>query len=140
MRYSQSRFLRAGETALGIILIGIALQMTQDTYRPVQGHVDGRGLFSVFIIPPLAAIGGILLVHTLRQSWPFARSDVGIILYPLGALAALAPLMAYIRWFSGSGVETQLGAYPHWYVIALIIGSLPVLYIMYYRIYINYIR
>ena len=55
--------LRAGAVVGGIGLISVALYRTHSTYGPVRGHIDGRGLFAEFIIPPIAAIGGLLVAH-----------------------------------------------------------------------------
>jgi hypothetical protein len=126
---SRPRPLRLVEVLLGISMVGLALQQTHDAFHPVPGHIDGRGLFAVVIVPPIAAVGGLLVVHGARQ-WvqEQTRSAASLLAYPVGALLALAPSICYILWFSGADVSNRLSSYTEWFVLALLIGTLPVGY------------
>lgn len=124
-----TRLLRGGETLVGILFVGLAFQATYDAYHPVPGHIDGRGLFTVVIIPPLAAIGGLLIVHAIRQLLPDAtQSNASLLAYPVGGILALTPSISYILWFSGSDVSKQLTSYIDWFIVAFLLGMLPVGY------------
>lgn len=126
---SRTRPLRLLEVLLGISMVGLALQQTYDAFHPVPGGIDGRGLFTVVIIPPLAAFGGLLIVHAVRKLLPNpTRSNASLLAYPVGALLALAPSIGYILWFSGADVSKRLTTYTEWFIVALLIGALPVGY------------
>ena len=117
--------LRIGEVISGIGFIGVALYQTYSTYRPVQGHVDGRGLFAEFIIPPIAAIGGLLVAHAfLRATSVDGRNIVAAVVYPVFGLLAVLPSVGYILLYSGADVSKELSTYSDWFLTALVPGLL----------------
>ena len=117
--------LQAGAVVGGIGLIGVALYQTYSAYGPVQGHVDSRGLFAEFIIPPIAAIGGLLIAHAfLRAASVDGRDAVSMVVYPIFGLLAVLPSVGYILLYSGSDVSKELSTYSDWFITALVPGLL----------------
>jgi hypothetical protein len=117
--------LQAGTVVGGIGFIGVALYQTSSAYGPVQGHVDGRGLFAEFIIPPIAAIGGLLIAHAFLRAVSVDGGDVvSIIVYPIFGILAILPSIGYILLYSGSDVSKELSTYSNWFIVALVPGLL----------------
>ena len=117
--------LRIGEVTGGIGFIGIALYQTYSAYGPVQGHVSGRGLFAEFIIPPIAAIGGLLIAHAfLRTASVDSRDAVSMVIYPMFGILAVLPSIGYILLYSGADVSKELSTYSDWFITALVPGLL----------------
>ena len=117
--------LQIGAVIGGIALIGVALYQTYSAYGPVQGHVDGRGLFAEFIIPPIAAIGGLLIAHAFLRTVSVDGGDVvSIIVYPIFGILAMLPSIGYILLYSGSDVSKELSTYSDWFIMALVPGLL----------------
>jgi len=115
--------LQIGEVIGGIGFISVALYRTYSAYGPVQGHIDGRGLFAEFIIPPIAAIGGLLIAHAFLRAVSVDGGDVvSIFVYPIFGILAMLPSIGYILLYSGSGVSKELSAYSDWFIVALIPG------------------
>lgn len=117
--------LQAGAVVGGIGLIGVTLYQTYSAYGPVQGQVDGRGLFAEFIIPPIAAIGGLLIAHAFLRAVSVDGGDaVSMIVYPMFGILAVLPSIGYILLYSGSGVSKELSTYSDWFITALVPGLL----------------
>lgn len=117
--------LQAGAVAGGIGLIGVALYQTYSAYGPVQGHVDGRGLFAEFIIPPIAAIGGLLVAHAfLRAVSGDSGGVIATVVYPMFGILAVLPSIGYVLLYSGADVSKELSTYSDWFITALVPGLL----------------
>lgn len=111
---------------IGVTLVLYALKMTIEVYRPMPGpgHIDGRGLFTGFIVPPVAAVGGVLLGHAVAHKITFFKQPLFVrpLLYPTFAVIAIIPSVGYILFFSGEYVPRELSYYLEWFIIPLIIG------------------
>ena len=117
--------LQTGAVVGGIGLIGVALYQTYSAYGPVQGQVDGRGLFAEFIIPPIAAIGGLLIAHAFLRAVSVDGGDaVSMIIYPVFGILAVLPSIGYILLYSGAEVSKELSTYSDWFITALVPGLL----------------
>ena len=117
--------LQLGAVTGGIGFISVALYQTYSAYGPVQGHVDGRGLFAEFIIPPVAAIGGLLIAHAFLRAVSVDGGDtVSMVVYPIFGVLAILPSIGYILLYSGSDVSKELSTYFDWFIVALIPGLL----------------
>ena len=117
--------IRAGAVAGGIGLIGVALYQTYSAYGPVQGHVSGRGLFAEFIIPPIAAIGGLLVAHAfLRAVSGDSGGVIATVVYPMFGILAVLPSIGYVLLYSGADVSKELSTYSDWFITALVPGLL----------------
>ena len=117
--------LQAGAVVGGIGLIGVALYQTYSAYGPVQGQVDGRGLFAEFIIPPIAAIGGLLVAHAfLRAASVDGGGVVATVVYSVFGILAVLPSIGYILLYSGAEVSKELSTYSDWFITALVPGLL----------------
>ena len=109
----------------GIGFIGAALYQTYSAYGPVQGQIDGRGLFAEFIIPPIAAIGGLLIAHAFLRAVSVDGGDaVSMIIYPVFGILAVLPSIGYILLYSGAEVSKELSTYSDWFITALVPGLL----------------
>ena len=117
--------LQIGAVICGIGFISVALYQTYSAYGPVQGHVNGRGLFTEFIIPPIAAIGGLLIAHAFLRAVSVGGGDiVSIIAYPIFGILAMLPSIGYILLYSRSDVSKELSTYSDWFIMALVPGLL----------------
>ena len=117
--------LQIGAAIGGVGFISVALYQTYSAYGPVQGHVDGRGLFAEFIIPPIAAIGGLLIAYAFLRAVSVDDGNVvSIVVYPIFGILATLPSIGYILLYSGSGVSKELSTYSDWFITALIPGLL----------------
>lgn len=112
---------------LGLSLVLYALKMSIDAFRPMPGMpIDGRGLLTSFIVPPVAAIGGVLLGHTVARISSYSNQSllVRIPLYLGFAVLGIIPSLGYVLFFSGWDVSKELSTYRVWFVIALLVGVL----------------
>ena len=117
--------LQIGAVIGGVGFMSVALYQTYSAYGPVQGHVDGRGLFAEFIIPPIAAIGGLLVAHAFLRAVSVGDGDVvSIVVYPISGILAVLPSISYILLYSESGVSKELSTYSDWFIAALVPGLL----------------
>ena len=117
--------LQIGAVIGGVGFISVALYQTYSAYGPVQGHIDGQGLFAEFIIPPIAAIGGLLVAYAFLRAVSVDDGDVvSIIVYPISGILAVLPSVSYILLYSGSGVSKELSTYSDWFIVALVPGLL----------------
>ena len=117
--------LQPGAVVGGIGLIGVALYRTHSIYGPVQGHIDGRGLFAEFMIPPIAAIGGLLVAHAFLRAVSVDGGDaVSMFVYPMFGILAVLPPVGYILLYSGADVSKKLSTYSDWFIAALVPGLL----------------
>ena len=117
--------LQIGAAIGSVGFISVALYQTYSAYGPVQGHVDGQGLFAEFIIPPIAAIGGLLIAYAFLRAVSVDDGNVvSIVVYPIFGILATLPSISYILLYSGSGVSKELSTYSDWFITALIPGLL----------------
>lgn len=112
------------ELVLGVGLLLLSVRISSNMFKPISGgHVDGRGIFSLFIIPPIAAFGGCLIAHIVPR---YAAGDRPRVLR-YGACAvfsvlAVVPSVLYIIWFGDENISKSLATYDSWFVIALLVG------------------
>lgn len=93
-------------------------------FKPIPGdHIDGRGMFSLFIIPPIAAFGGCLIAHIVPR---YAAGDRPRILRygacAVFAVLAVVPSVLYILWSGDENISRSLATYDSWFVIVLLVG------------------
>lgn len=116
--------LTAIELILGIALILFTVKISYNMFRPISGgHIDGRGLLSHVIIPPIAALGGCLIAHVVPRYAPIERERIiRYISCAVFAVLAVIPSVLYILFFSDENISKSLGTYDIWFVIALVVG------------------
>jgi hypothetical protein len=110
------RALRLLRLLAGTGLVLYALGQTHETFRPVPGHTDGRGLFMLLLIPPVAAVGGMLMgdavVHAVRS----IRRQAVYFLYPVFGVLGIVPTVVYMLFYSDPNVSSQLSSYYLWFL------------------------
>lgn len=126
---TRRRFVVGVELFLGVAVLLVALAETHETFRPLgRQPIDGRGLFAMFFIPPLAAFGGVLIAHALSRSvlseWPRRWQ---LLVYPCCSVLAVIPSVAYLLVYAE--MSKELTTYLPWFAVALVVSLVPVAYI-----------
>ena len=124
-RVTRRRALDAVESVVGLGLILLSFYLTYRTFGPIEtaGHVDGQGLFSHLVVPPIAALGGGILAHTVPRLAPVERRRlVRYAACVTFAVLAVVPSVGYVLYFGDPAFSKQLSTYRTWFGVALLAG------------------